>query len=77
MQTVKDGKEALEVLAKDSFDLVVSDINMPNVDGKQLFESFHEDHPEVPFIFLSSSAHAKMKEQLKGLGAIAVLEKVI
>ena len=36
---VSDGQEALDVLEKDYYDLIISDIMMPNMDGYELVRS--------------------------------------
>jgi len=48
-------KQALEILSKSSdFDLVITDKQMPEVDGLQLEKSVHELYPGLPMILLSS-----------------------
>jgi DNA-binding response OmpR family regulator len=61
----KDGKEALDVFQKSTFDICVLDVMMPKMDGFTLAEKIMEIHPETPFIFLTAR---KLKEdKLKGL----------
>ena len=51
----ESAKEALDVLAKDkNFDLVITDMQMPEVDGVALATNIKELYPEIPIILLSS-----------------------
>ncbi|MGK9477039.1 response regulator [Melioribacter sp. OK-6-Me] len=51
-----DGMEALEKLPGNKIDLLITDLNMPNVDGFQLIKSIreNEEYKELPIIVLSS-----------------------
>ena len=61
----KDGNEALELFAKNKYDICVFDVMMPKLDGFSLAEKVIEIDPEIPFIFLTAK---KLKEdKIKGL----------
>lgn len=47
------GRAALELLAKNRMDVVVTDIRMPGIDGMQLLEKIHYNWPECKVIFLT------------------------
>ncbi len=49
-----DGNSCLEVLSKDRFDLLVFDINVPDIDGLSILEKLHEQKRMVPTIFISA-----------------------
>ena len=51
-----DGEEALEAMAHEDFDLVVSDLNMPGVDGVQLVRRARELSCSVPVLMVASEA---------------------
>ena len=53
---VSDGMEAIEKLPQNKIDLVITDLNMPNLDGYELIKSIREDEnfKEIPIIILSS-----------------------
>jgi HD-like signal output (HDOD) protein/CheY-like chemotaxis protein len=53
MQFVGSGKEALEVMSKKSFDVVVSDMRMPVMNGAELLSIIRERHPSTIRIILS------------------------
>jgi two-component system OmpR family response regulator len=50
-----DGLAALNLLRSNSVDLIVSDINMPKVDGLQLLEGLRMKGDETPFVLLTAS----------------------
>ena len=45
--TVSDGREAVRVLSREDFAVILSDINMPELDGRQLFEFLEKNMPEA------------------------------
>ena len=47
------GKIALDILAKESFDLVVTDLGMPEVGGWDVAQYCRDNHPGVPVILIS------------------------
>jgi PAS domain S-box-containing protein len=63
--TVKTGREALTAARSASFDLIVSDVMMPEMDGFALLEAVRSDRglAAIPFIFLS----AREGEEIEGL----------
>lgn len=50
------GREALELMAKDRFDVVISDMRMPGMDGAQLLEIIQKDYPHTIRIMLTGQA---------------------
>jgi signal transduction histidine kinase/CheY-like chemotaxis protein/ligand-binding sensor domain-containing protein len=51
---VSSGKQALEILLTSEFDLVITDMQMPEMDGLQLAKQIRILNPHVPIILLSS-----------------------
>lgn len=54
-----NGREALKLAKSTSFQVVVTDLRMPEMDGLQLLERLKAIAPEVPVIFLSGQATVK------------------
>jgi CheY-like chemotaxis protein/HD-like signal output (HDOD) protein len=53
MTFVSEGAEALEMLARQPYDVVVSDMRMPGMDGAELLTAVSRRHPEVARVVLS------------------------
>jgi two-component system chemotaxis response regulator CheY len=51
-----DGKEALDVVAKDKIDLIISDWNMPNMTGIEFLREIRasEEFKAIPFIMVTA-----------------------
>jgi len=75
--TAADGIEALMQMARRDFGLILSDINMPNLDGFKLLEMKNQKGIEAPLIFLTGRADDE--DELKGLelGASDYLRKPV
>ena len=56
MTFVEGGEQALEALARDPYDAIISDMKMPRMDGAQLLEEVLRRYPEVVRIVLSGQA---------------------
>jgi two-component system alkaline phosphatase synthesis response regulator PhoP len=48
------------------FDLLVTDVVMPRVNGVELAKRMHIDHPEIPVLFVSGYADTATREDLRG-----------
>ncbi|MBC8199750.1 MAG: response regulator [Desulfobacterales bacterium] len=72
-----DGIEALLYLGKKEFDLIISDINMPNLDGFKLLEMMGQKGIETPVMFMTSRTDPE--DELRGfkLGARDYIKKPI
>jgi HD-like signal output (HDOD) protein len=56
MHFAASGSEVLQLLEKDRFDVVVSDMRMPGMDGAELLEIIQKKHPHTIRIMLSGQA---------------------
>lgn len=67
--TAEDGMVALEKLAHHKIDMLVTDLNMPNVDGLKLIRTIRQDpeYKELPIVILSSLS--KEEDINEGLSA--------
>ena len=52
----EDGEQALLRLAETEFDLVITDVNMPKVDGYELTRRLRERNPNIPIIGVTANA---------------------
>lgn len=69
------GMSALEVLKNNSFDVVLSDIRMPEGDGRFLLKSIRQIHTAQPLVILMSGFSDVTPEEAYAEGAIALLTK--
>jgi DNA-binding response OmpR family regulator len=72
-----DGIEALLHLGKKNFDLILSDITMPNLDGIKLLEMNIEKGITTPVIFLTAHTEAETEQKCLELGAVDYIKKPI
>jgi len=71
----EDGQRALELLKSDSFDLLIADYFMPNLDGRQLILDLRRQGRALPIIAITAAIIGEEPEELKEAGADAVLAK--
>ena len=62
-----DGQEALDALSEGEFDLIVADLRMPNLDGRQLYERIAEQRPELLRRFVFSTGDLVREETVNFL----------
>lgn len=72
--TATDGQEALELLAHQTVDLVVSDVQMPRMDGLELVQRIKQRY-KLPVILLTSRSEPAERQMGLNLGADAYLVK--
>lgn len=75
--TAKDGMDALEKLPHANVDLLITDLNMPNMDGFELIRALRENpvYKELPVIILSSLSDEGSKGKGMELGVGSYLVK--
>jgi CheY-like chemotaxis protein len=72
--TASDGLEALEKLMAQPFDLVLTDVVMPNMDGHDLFQKIRERLPDLPVLMMTAfhydKDHIIKRSRVAGLGTV-------
>lgn len=73
----KNGFEALRILPRETFDLVVTDINMPDINGLELasFIKSSDKYASIPLVIVSTEGSERDIEKGLGIGADAYLVK--
>lgn len=74
---VYDGATALEILRKESIDLVISDISMPGLSGLELAEQVMIINPSIKIILISAYDKFEYAKQAVRLGVFDYIEKPI
>ncbi len=71
------GFEALRLLARKKFDLIITDINMPDINGLELvsFVKRHPVHRSIPLIIVTTERGVRDREKGLALGAQEYLVK--
>src|SRR5262249_41477407 len=72
-----DGAEALTVLGREAFDLVVTDYHMPYLDGRGLIDFIRHRSPvpSVPIIVVTTETDPDKLEAVRRLGVAAICDK--
>lgn len=53
-----DGKEALNKIKNDSFDIVITDVVMPELNGLELTRTVRRDHPQIKIMAISGGGNS-------------------
>lgn len=73
--TAEDGAKAKEILTKKSFDMVISDMQMPNVTGIELLRHVRESYPDLVFMIITAFGTTETAVEAMKLGAYDYLTK--
>jgi signal transduction histidine kinase/ActR/RegA family two-component response regulator len=74
-RTAESGAEALEILDRETVDLVVTDLGMPGMSGKELAARAKRIRPELPVILVSGWAILEQEKDLRESGVDFLLAK--
>ncbi|MBN1141278.1 MAG: response regulator [Deltaproteobacteria bacterium] len=74
-----DGADALEQVKKGNFDLLLTDLNMPRMDGQSLLQRVKASPKltDIPVVVITSAGNPAKEKELVAQGAAAVLNKPI
>ena len=77
MEEAEDGREALESIRSQRFELVLSDCNMPNMNGIELLSALRQDSElhDIPFIVMTSTDQKESLLEMVKAGASDYIEK--
>ena len=70
-----DGVQAVEAVEAGEFDLVLMDVRMPNMDGREATRRIRLKYPELPILGLTASAQLKEQQACLEAGMDDVLTK--
>jgi response regulator RpfG family c-di-GMP phosphodiesterase len=73
----ENGKKALEILQKEDFDCIVSDVEMPEMTGPEFLKNFRETNKVIPVIMLTGVKALNTVVEVMKLGAQDYLVKPI
>jgi DNA-binding NtrC family response regulator len=75
VKTARNGIAGFEELQGGSFDMVVTDMNMPGMNGLELVEKIQTKNLNVPSILMTSLFSEKLRLKAAKMGVAASLEK--
>ncbi len=75
--TAADGMEALETMPVEKIDVIITDLNMPDMDGFEFIKNLQstQEYSSIPIIVLSSLTDPAEKKHAFELGAFSFVEK--
>ncbi len=65
-----DGKEGLNLIKKEKFDLVLCDIKMPKIDGIEVLQAANAKNISAPFIMLTGHGNVETAVEAMKLGGL-------
>jgi CheY-like chemotaxis protein len=77
VSTANNGNEGIKLFKRQSFDIVIIDINMPGMNGFEVVENIKNDFILVPIILMSSDYLPIDAAEVENLGVNAVISKTI
>jgi two-component system chemotaxis response regulator CheY len=74
-----DGVDGLKKLSEQQFDILITDINMPVMDGLKLVSLVRKDemHKDIPIVIITTEGASEDRQRAMSLGANAYITKPI
>jgi len=75
VESVQDGRDALRKIEENSYDVMILDVMMPNIDGLEVLRRVKETHPNVDVIMITGLSQIDTAVQAMKLGAFDYISK--
>lgn len=75
--TADNGKRALDIIARQSVDIVIAGLRMPEVDGFELLSSLSKNHPAVRVIVMTTNASPMFRAKIKEIESAIHLDQTL
>ena len=75
VESAEDGLQGLEKIKNQDYDLILSDIKMPKMDGIELLEAVKKLKPEIPMVMISGHGDMELAIHSMKLGAFDFISK--
>ena len=72
-----NGRAAIELARQGGFDVVISDVRMPDLSGIELLKELYELDPDLPVVLVSGSGNPETANEAADYGAFAYLMKPV
>jgi len=73
--TAKNGEDAVRHIDSFPIDLVMTDLEMPVMDGFELLIYMNQNHPEIPMFVMTANGSPEVEKRINSLGSIKYFEK--
>ena len=73
--TADRAEQALSYLEFENYDVVLTDIAMPGLTGREILKRIQQEHPTTPVIVISGNSEAEAAKELLDMGAFAFIAK--
>ncbi len=72
-----NGLDALDILAREWVDIILTDINMPEMDGLELLQKLRQDETwkEIPIVLITTEGRQELMDQVTELGIQGYIKK--
>ncbi len=77
VKTAQDGVDALNVISRNDIDIVLTDVNMPNMDGYRLTQHLRQQGRKLPVIGVTANALAEENQRCMEAGMDSCLSKPV
>ena len=73
----RNGREALDIIGSNHIDIILSDINMPEMDGLEFLKRLRSspDTRDIPVVMITAEGSESLIEKAEGLGASGFIRK--
>ena len=73
--TAENGEEATRIMKSSLPDLLMTDLEMPVMDGFELLVYMHKNHPNIPVFVMTAKGSPEVEKRINALGSIRYFEK--
>lgn len=75
----ENGLEALNIIEQEKIDLIITDMNMPKMDGSNFIKEMKskEDKKNIPIVVISGITNPEVEEELLKMGIYGIIRKPI
>jgi CheY-like chemotaxis protein len=73
--TAGNGKEAEKIMESSPIDFVITDLNMPGMNGYDFISYARENYPDIPIMAMTGMKTPEVEERLHALGIARCIEK--
>ncbi len=75
VEVVTTGEDAVALVDREGFDLVITDMRLPGMNGAEVLSSVRVRRPDTPVVVMTAFAEDELLERARRTGAVGVLVK--